>query len=263
MKILITNIIGIACFLAACQQVDNTPVDKGSVELLQFMKDSAKVFSSIIDMKISGEIKKDDISIKYYSVSEDEFISAFERNSKQIKYFSRKLKVNEGVDNEDSKRIGSLLCFGKDTNNIFLFDLSENKFHSARNFFFDSKIGNYYVIKRIQFEDAETLILNAETNEVELYIPYINVYTHPKDSILFLSDSWRVTLQDEFNISIIKLSMDGIDTLLHSNTNWFSRFSFFDNTSHSIYYIHSIYKGNKIVSVYAKMDISPLFEKRL
>jgi len=262
MKKIIRGLIVIAGLLSACRNVDINSKELDGTAILQCLKDSTTLLDNITNLHISDEIKKDSLNLRLLSVTKDEFMNALVRNSKHVKYFTRNYKINEGVDNETIKRINSMLCVGNEPNNIFLFDLKKNKYHNARNFFFDSKIGNYYIIKRFQFEDAETIILNSVTNEVELYIPTINVTTCIKDSLLFISDSRMITSQDEFSISIVKLSRCGIDTLFQSYTNWYSSFSFFDSDCSSIYYIHNTYLNNKIESGYAKMKLNNNMEKK-
>ena len=257
MKIVVVSVLGIICFFSACKKVGEEAM-KSDIELFQLINDSTSVFEDVVDLNINMKFKKDSLDIKIVSVTAKEFESALNINDKDIRYFTSNHKVNEGVDNENIKRIGSLLCLGKKPNNLFLYDLERNNYHRARNFFFHSRIGNYYIIQRTQFEDKETLVYNIKNNEVELFIPTINVSTSPKDSLMFISDSRMISLEDKFPIDIVKLSDKGIDTLFSENTRWFAPFSFFDSNSNSIYYIHSIYKNNKIVSDYAKMDISPL-----
>lgn len=229
--------------------------NENSFGAFQLFRDSLKIFSGVSDIRVSGEEKSSYAKIKYHSISEKEFISAFNKNAKQIKSFSFRHKINEGIDNIVSFRDDSVLSVVNNGVNVAFTDIEESKYHRARRFFFDCKIGSYFIVKKTQFEDQETLLLNSITGKVDLNIPTINVFTNIRDSFIFVSDSRYISAEDETPICLIKINDTRIDTLLHSSTKWFSPFAFFDKDESTMYYIHKFYKENNVVSTYAKMDI--------
>lgn len=254
MKRFIIYIISVTCFFS-CKHIDNS-IDSNKVyESSQFLKDSTRIFSNITDLNINGKVNGNTANIKYYSITKDEFFNALEKNFEQIKYFSRKHKINEGFGSKTYNRKDSILNIEVENECISLIDLKESQLNRARNFFFQSKIGGYYIVKRIQFEDGETMFINSKSGNIDLSIPTINVFTKSRDSLIFISDSRMIAVGNEPTISLIRIRNSKLDTLLHSNTNWFTSFAFFDNNVASIYYIHEKYEQNDIGSTYARMDI--------
>ncbi len=136
-----------------------------------------------------------------------------------------------------------------------MLDIAENNQHRARNFFLENKIGDFYIIKRIQFEDAETIFYNSGKGEEELFVNGLSICANSKDSLV-LQSKYQPILPNNTNkqICLFKINSRKIDTLQCFNTDWFSSFSFFDKNDSSIYYIHSFYKNNNLVETYAKMN---------
>lgn len=241
-------IIGIS-LLFSCTQENKHAGQKLSV----LLKDSTHIFSGISDFNINGEVEGCKLNIEYTSVSEEDFFTAIERSSEQVKYYSRKDKVNEGVGCSQYSRIDSLLEINIRDKKVSFFDLEESELHSARSYFLQSIIGSHYIIKRIQFEDGETMFLNSKSGDIDFRIPLINVFSN--DSLLFVSDSRLITFGQNPTISLMQIRNNKLDTLLHAETNWFTHFAFFDKQEASIYYIHEKSEDNRIVSTYGKINI--------
>ncbi|MFV0290985.1 MAG: hypothetical protein ACK5IJ_08870 [Mangrovibacterium sp.] len=203
-------------------------------------------------MDISGDLKSNRVNIHYESIQEEEFLIAMKRNVDHIRCFTARLKLNESPA---GARVNSALTIGESPNYICLFDLPHNRFHRARNFFLEDRIGDFYIIKRIQFEDDETIFWNSVTGETALYLIGTSVVSRPQDSLVFYSSTFRVTPEDYNPITLMKIHENKIDTLLDVNTNWTAHFSFFDKEHPIIYYIHSYYDENyDIIATYAKME---------
>lgn len=252
-RLFIIYLLTIVCFLSCKHDLENDS-NRTAKELLQVLKDSTHIFSNITDLEISGEIKGDITTIKYYSISTDEFLSALENNIEQISYFSRSKKINEGIGYNSYSRHDSVLSIITGKGQIEYVDLKESENNRARNFFFQSKTGDYYVVKKIQFEDGVTYFLNSKSGNVDLDILTINVFTN--DSLVFIcSDSRIYSMAGEANISLLNAKNNKLDTILLSNTDWYTSFAFFDSKKPSMYYIHEKYKEDSLVSTYARMDI--------
>lgn len=239
------------------QNLQDTVHNSQRDSLLEYLQDSTFVFNNITEMNINGENRDSIVYFKYYSITASEFFDALKRNIENIRYFSREHKINEGLNTSFSLREGNALKLSIGANNEFitLFDMKANRFTTARNFYFHSKIAHYYIIQRIQFEDAETIFLNARTGNADLYIPGLNVFTDVDDSLVFYSDSRKITPADKTPICLFKINDYGIDTLFCLQTEWEATFGFFDKTKNtSLYFIYEITKDNKIYSIYAKVN---------
>ena len=228
-----------------------------SDRLINFLQDSTTLFSNIEQIIINGEIESSKVRLKFYSVSEKEFMLALRDNEKNVRFFTKKNKFNENLLLPEGNRVDSVLRIGNNKEYIYLVDLRDRKNFRARNFFLEDKIGNFFIIKRIQFEDSETIFWNNETKEEELYLSGISVCTNSKDLLVFYSSTFKVTPEDKNPVCLFSLKHNKVDTLLCINTDWFTHFSFFDMKDSSIYYIHSYYDDDILKSTYAKMDILP------
>lgn len=241
-------IMYLCCISCTSPQVVNEKSDNR----LSYLIDSTSLFKNVSYVDISGDFKNSNIEVHFQSIQEQEFLAAMELNIENIRCFTPKLKLNESIA---GTRISSILSIGSSTNYIYLSDLSKDRFHRARNFFLEDRIGDYYIVKRIQFEDAETIFWNSETGEVDLYLLGTSVCSRSQDSLVFYSSTFRVTLEDYNPIVLMRISDNEIDTLLNVDTNWTTYFSFFDKKDSIIYYIHSYYDENyDVISTYAKME---------
>lgn len=244
-------------FLVSCDgQINN--ISSKEFDSYSILKDSINLFQDVVEENINGEIEGINVSIHFYSIPEKEFLSAIKRNRINVRYFNINNKVNEYLGNNIGARNKSFLSIGGKFGYLYLVDLKENKFHMARNFFLENKIGDFFILKRIQFEDAETIFWNSKTGNEELVLDGISVSTSKKDSLIFYSSTFKVIPEDTNPICLLKIREEGIDTLFYKETDWFTNFSFFDERDSSIYYIHKFYQDYKIKSIYAKMDFYTL-----
>lgn len=246
-------IVSLAClFFISCNLKNGVGI-KDDENLLMYVKDSTDIFYNIGEIRVSGEIESATARIKYYSISEDEFLNAFEKNRKNIRVFSLKHRENEFLDSVTIVRKDSTLNIGNLNKTYVDFGGSNNKRDSR--YFLNSKVGDYFVLKRIQFEDDETLFLNANTGNVDLILPTINVFTKTKDSLVFVSDARSLLVGDEASSCLMEIHHNRVDTIVYENTNWFTSFAFFDENESFIYYIHNYYSDNDIVATFARMEI--------
>ncbi len=237
-------------FLTSCSY----NIDKNDINLSKFLLDSTQVFSNITDLKIDEEIYgKYGTSIKHYSISKDEFFAALDKNAEQISFFSHQHKINEGLDSKALNRKDSILSIKVNGEQITFIDINESKVNKERDYFLHGKIDNFYVVKSIQFEDGITQFINKETGLSELSIPTLNIFFN--DSLMFVSDSRLFFHGGEVTVSLLSVKNNSIDTLLLTNTDWYTSFAFFDSKKPSMYYIHEKYKEDSLVSTYARMDI--------
>ncbi len=233
-----------------------SPKEKVSTDnenLIKILKDSVFSFAKINEFEVKGEIETELMKINYYSVSEDEFLNAVRKNSERIRFFRRNLKINES---HYQRRTGNYLRLGSNSEFIYLSDLKPSNTNRARNYFLEGNVGDFFVVKRIEFESKETILVNSKTLQEEFYLYGLSSCISHQEPIMFYCNTFRVTPDDDHEISFFKTDNNTIDTLLKSRTQWFTEFSFFDdNNARSIYYIHSSIDDYVLRSTYAKMDI--------
>lgn len=241
--------------ITSCTRKNEKDIGETKLNDLSLLIDSVNIFGNVEEVNIQGQLQGTKAEIKFNSVSKDDFFVALKANKENVRHFSRTIKFNENVDCNIGNRNETTLKVGDKENFIYLVDLKENKKHYARNFFLENRVGHYYVVKRIQFEDAETILWNSKTGEVDVFIFGTSVCTNSRDSLLFYSSTFMVTPEDVNPICLMKVKPDRIDTLLHVDTEWFTNFSFFHNKDSSIYYIHNYYEDYKLKSTFAKIDL--------
>lgn len=238
---------------SGCNSPKDKEVSTQNQNVITILKDSVFSFAKIDEFEVNGEIETGLMKINYYSVSEDEFLNAVRENSERIRFFRRNLKINE---NNFQRRKGNLIRLESSSEFINLSDLKASKTNRARNYFLEGKVGDYFVVKRIEFESKETILVNSKTLQEEFYLYGLSSCISHQEPIMFYCNTFRVTPDDDHEISFFKTDNNTIDTLLKSRTQWFTEFSFFaDNNARSIYYIHSSIDDYVLRSTYAKMDI--------
>lgn len=248
-------LIIVACLLCfnACH---NLPI-KTEIEcdLLSYLKDSIHSFRNVEEIEVNGHISNETIDISYYSIPAGDFLSKMRENKEHIRFFNRDIKINENKS-VYGVRFGNALKVGDGINYIYLVDLEMNQYHHARNFFLEGQLGSYYIIKRIQFEDYETIIWNSVTGKEELYLSGVSTIIHPVDSLIFYSRPMVLTLLDNsFQLNLFRINSGKIDILMDTCVEWFTSFAFFDKESNSIYYLHHFLENYELKSTYARMDI--------
>jgi hypothetical protein len=254
MKILLVHKIILILILkiSGCSSPANETVSAQNQELVTLLKDSVFSLARLGEFEIMGEIETESMKIKFYSVSEDEFLNAITKNSEQVRFFRRNLKINES---NYQRRKGNFIRLGNNIDYIYLSDLKASKTHRARNYFLEGKVGDFFVVKRIEFESKETILVSSKTLLEEHYLYGLSASISPQEPIMFYCNTFRVTLDDEHEISFFKTDDVKIDTLLSARTQWFTEFSFFDSEGQTIYYIHSYFDDFVLRSSYARMDI--------
>jgi len=241
--------------IAGCNNTNtNTLVSEEDCFLVDFKTFLVSYFKPMEAMA-SGKIENNGIHLKYYSISQEEFFSALERNKSTIRYFDREKKINEF---KTLLRNGPLLKLTNCSEHIYLVDIQNDSNQKARNFFLEGMIGGFYIIKRNQFETFETILVNKKTLKEELYLRGVSASINLKDSLMLYSDPFYVIPGDNHRILLLGLSNNKIDTLLYAQIPWFTEFSFFDQLNNEIYYIHSFFENYNEKSTFAKMTYEKL-----
>ncbi len=242
--------------LVSCNRPVKSVFNDVDFDLLSFLKDSTTILSSISDTVINGKLKGSSVNAYFYSIPEEEFFAAINRNKNHIRYFNRNIKLNEYTENGIIYRTDSILKIEGEYGNMRLVDANENENHRDVRFFLEGRVGAYYLIKRIQFEDAETIFWNSKTGKINLNLFGLSVCSNPKDSLVFYSNTFKVVPEEMTSVCLMKIHYSRVDTLLCVDTDWFTSFSFFDKKDSSIYYIHRFFDENKLKSIYAKMNLT-------
>ncbi|TKG94007.1 hypothetical protein EYV94_14730 [Puteibacter caeruleilacunae] len=251
MKIVVVWIFSFS-FLITCKSKPDIQKEIESQEnVYAQIVDSIRYISDVEnDFETHGEISNDEVRLNYKTIPKEEFLDALKRNQGHVRLFNRKVKINENLS--VGKRIDETLTVGDSIDYIYLIDLQSNKYHRARNFFLEDKHGPYYIVKRLQFEDAETIIWNSKTNEEELILNGISASF--RNSLLFHCNSFRVTPEDKCPVRLFKITETGVDALIEKYVDWSTFFSFFDKNGSSIYYIHVCNRDGEFKSAFARMD---------
>jgi hypothetical protein len=242
--------------LVSCNRSAKRVFNDVDFDLLSFLKDSTTILSNITDTVINGKLKGNSVNAYFHSISDEEFFAAINRNKNHIRYFNRSIKLNEFTENGIIYRTDSILKIEGEYDNMCLVDADKNENHRDVRFFLEGRVGAYYIIKRIQFEDAETVFWNSKTGKEDLNLFGLSVCSNPKDSLVFYSNTFKVVPEEKTSVCLMKIHYGRIDTLLHADTDWFTSFSFFDKKDSSIYYIHRFYDENNLKSIYAKMNLT-------
>ena len=246
--------LGLTIFVS-CNDHPKKTLIVNDFDMASFIKDSTTILSDITDTVIDGNLEGSKMNAHFYTIPEKEFVLAINRNKNHIRYFNRHIKLNEYNENGVIYRNDSVLKIKGKYNNAHFVDVKEDKNHRATKFFIEGRVGAYYLVKRIQFEDAETVFWNSETGKDDLHLRGLSVCVNPKDSLIFYSNTSRVVPEEKNSICLMKVHPYEVDTLLCVNTDWATNFSFFDNEDSSIYYVHTFYDANKLESAYAKIDL--------
>jgi hypothetical protein len=256
MKRLLFFTIAIIFIVLSCKINDDNYSVKDESKLIRLLKDSTYLFNNLKDIEIKGEIENENFFTNFHSISETDFFDAFNRNRNKIRFFARNIKINEPIDYIGVQRNDSVLLFENDSKRISFIDLKEDTIHRARFYFLDEKIGSYWILKKIQFEDEETLLVNSISGEISYSFPTINIFCDRNDSLLLISDSRKIDLgMNEATINILKLSNSEIDTLITSTTSWWTNFAFFDIQDKAYYFILNRNDNNQVISVYSKLSL--------
>jgi hypothetical protein len=254
MKISVILIIVIIANLFT--QCRSGSVENAQIDIIDFIEDSTSIFNGVTQFIVNGELQGSKATLKFYSISEDSFRSAIRENVENIRLFNRKYKVNENLGIKNCFRKDSLLVLESANNQIKLIDQKEGFPNRAQSYFLEDKIGAFFVVKWVGFEDAGIMFLNSNTLEVELSLKGLTTYTNRKDSLVFYISPMRDVFIEENDLCLLQLRLDNsMDTLLFAKTRWFPDFAFFDNSNTSLYYIHSFYDNYELKSTYAKMEI--------
>jgi hypothetical protein len=247
----------IICFLAlvsACQmeKVDSD-ISLRNVELFEYIRDSTSIFIKTNELDVSGYFEGDTLRVKYFSVSPDEYFTAFKESEDYISLFLRESRFNERLGEGVYRKNDSDLIIDIDGKS-FIFN--DNK--SERSwFYYEGKFGEFHLIRSIQYEDILTYYLNSKTGNIEKLLALGNMATNISERLVFYSEfPTPIYSKDNTEITIFQVNSDRRDTLLFVQSDWFSMFPFFKNP-HELYYIHNIYDDQDgLQSSYAKMEIS-------
>ena len=236
--------------LVSCSNPRQEKANSG-VELLSYLEDKTEILS-FEESEVNGKLENENVVINYHSVSKNDFISAIKRNEESIRFFRRDIKINE-YESSLSQRYNQYLRLQGDVDHLYLVDIEESSVHRARNFFLEGEVGGYYVIKRIQFEDAETILYNLDNGKEVIFINGISASI--SDSLLVYTGVLYSDFQQMSSpFTLLKINDSKIDTVIHSYVNWCTNFSFFDKSDSSIYYIHHQFNNDNLESTYAKME---------
>ena len=253
-ELLLFDVVLLVLILSSCFRLRKENETKTSVDIVSILNDSLNLFENQTTCFIDGEIQNDSVKIKYYSISKDEFLRELSRNSNNVRYFDKDNKINEY--NADIVRDKNILKIGQQNNSIFFYDTKQNRNYRSVAYFLESKIGDFYIVKKLNFEDRITLFWNCKREKNDLLLNGISVSVSLKDSLVFYSDNIRISPSDSNPIYLFEINNNSIDTLFWKETNWWVDFSFFDCEKSSLYYIHSFYtKDSQLKSTFAKMDI--------
>lgn len=238
--------------LLACKDIQDSDNKKNAnSDAISFLIDSTSILKNIVYIDIYGEIFNEKVKIIYYSIAEDIFFNALKNNRAEIKLFNKKHKINENFSYKNSLRNASVLRI----DSFSFIDLPDSKKHYASFYFLENKLGKYFIIKKIEFEDEITIFWNSYSGKEEYFLQGLSNCSRSEDSLMFYCFPNRGYPISAAPIGLLKIKENKIDTLITVRTEWFTRYAFFDKYSSSIYYIHSWFDNFELKSTYAKMDL--------
>lgn len=240
------------CFIF--QQCDIKPekiTHEQENQAVEVITDRLIDMANISEFVIYDSIHSEKMNLVINSVSKNEFIQAMRENSANLRLFDKTLKVNEFLP---KNRKDLVLQLGNEIDYIYLADIADSKFFRARNYFYEGRINGYHVVKRIQFEDKETIFVNDTSFNEDFVFNGLSLSLNMSSKLFLFCNTFRITNDDDYELSIFKIENGILDTLINTETSWFTEFSFFDNKKNTVYYIHSFFEGQELKSTYAKMD---------
>ena len=212
-------------------------------------------FKGVQCLEISGVVVGKKVTLRYHSISEDEFRDALNRNKEQVSLFTSKYKVNEKID-EYANRYDNLLILGS---KVHLTDREDDGWAYGQSFFLNNKFDNCYILQKRHFESEETFFLDSHTFDTILYLYGHSVSTRKKDGLVLYSRTLNAYKEHPSPLMMFKISPNNeVDTLLYSREKMVTYFSFFDKNKPYIYYVHTFFDEEewKEKSVFAKMEFT-------
>lgn len=252
MKKLIITILFINLITNSCNQHSISNGNNVDSNLVSILNDTINIFSDVQEFSIDRDyIENDSIKIVYFSISKDNFFDAMYKNQNKIQFFNRDYKLNEDKEFRNGDKI-SLKSKKKDS--IHLEDLPLTDLKRPISYFMQGRIGDFYIVKKIHFEDVETYFYNAENLNLEKKLWGITSSYQRNKSLVFYSNKFFIYPEEKAQLSFLKTNKNQVKYLLNVEVDWFTSFSFFDDDN-NLYYIHCFYDENlEIKSTYAKME---------
>tara|TARA_R110002050_G_scaffold11037_1_gene37569 strand:+ start:26199 stop:26942 length:744 start_codon:yes stop_codon:yes gene_type:complete len=244
MKLLLKNICILSIFftIICCNhKIINEDVKKSIVGLDLFT-------SGQEPKKIYGTLSNNRIIMKYYSISEHEFYNAIENTKHKISFLSSEYYLGERF-NTLSKRNGDTLRLSLKNDSILI---DTHGSHPVK-YFYENKVGKFHMVMKFSFEDAKTLFISDNCNNVVSDI--VNVVSNNDGDMIFASSNEQEFTWDSTQVVIARINDCQIDTLINYNPHWFSKFTFFNNKN-EIYLAHTEVENNGDYTVTpVKMEI--------
>lgn len=246
--ILFVTIISISCKKYSVNVEDST---NNGYNIVKILNDSINFFNDVKEFSIDkNQMENDSIKIIYYSITKSEFFNAMYKNEKNIQFFNSDYKLNEDIRFRKENQI--TLTNTIDT--IRFIDLPSTNINRPSYYFLQGIIGDFYIIKKIHFEDADTYLYNSKSLNLGKELSGITSSFESNKSLLFYIYNPFFSLKDSSQLSFLKTNKNQVKYLLNVEVDWFTSFSFFDDEN-NLYYIHSFYDENfEIKSTYAKME---------
>lgn len=247
----IAIIISAIITITSCNSTHKININEHDDNVVIIPSDTNKIFKNVQEFSLnSNNIENDSIKITYYSISKKDFFNAMDQNKKNIQVFSKNYKLNE----EKAFRKGNQISITNKKDSIQFIDLPLTKQNRPVKYFINGKIGDFFIVKKIEFEDAETYFFDTKNLNLVKKLWGITSSFNNNNSLVFYTNNFFFLPEDKTQLSFIKTDKNKIKYLLNIEVDWFTSFSFFDDKN-NLYYIHSFYDENfEIKSTYAKME---------
>lgn len=237
--------------ISSCNKTHQNNIKKDDDDMVIIPSDTNNIFKNVEEFSLNtSNFENDSIKIVYYSISKKDFFSAMDKNKKNIQIFNNDYKLNE----EKRFRDGNQIKIKNKKDSIQFIDLPLTKQIRPIKYFINGRTGDFYIVKKIHFEDAETYFFDANNLNLVKKLWGITSSFNNKNSLVFYTNNFFFHPEDKTQLSFLKTDKNKVKYLLNLEVDWFTNFSFFDDKN-NLYYIHSYYDEKfEIKSTYAKME---------
>ena len=201
-------------------------------------------------MVVEGTLEGEGGVISYSSISKDEFYRRLEQYQKEVRFFSPEDRINE-AKSIHVKRVDSLLSIATNDDSLFFRDNRPERLK----FFYGGQVGDYHLVKKIHFEDSETLLYDRNTGRERLSLYGIGVSACLEDGTLLYTNAMYPQIMDEIRFMLMSINGCEIDTLVNADVDWYPGVAFFGDCK-TVFYMHNEDDSLGVSkSSYAKMEI--------
>jgi len=110
-RIVLISWLSLVVLSNCTQNLDSNSSNNSHTEQIKFL-DSVGVFKKVEELSVKGEITSNNIRLKFYSISRDNFFKALKANQNQVRYFDRNIKYKypSAVERLSTQAVSFYFC---------------------------------------------------------------------------------------------------------------------------------------------------------